>query len=129
VTVVKKFADRKKAVARIRTELQKLGGPETPQDAHVAPEEAPAKKKASRAKKSRTEPTAAKGPREGSKTETILGLLRQKGGSTLKALMEATAWQAHSVRGFISAVVTKKMAFTIESTRNEEGERTYSVKA
>src|ERR1700691_3697217 len=51
VTPVKKFTDRKKAVARIWTELQKLGGPEAPQDAHVAPEGTPAKTKASRAKK------------------------------------------------------------------------------
>ncbi|MGA2717210.1 MAG: hypothetical protein ABSG41_29380, partial [Bryobacteraceae bacterium] len=44
VTPVKKFTDRKKAVARIWKAIQNLGGAEAPQSAHVAPEEAPAKK-------------------------------------------------------------------------------------
>jgi len=45
VTPVKKFTDRKKAAARIWKAIQNLGGTEAPQSAHVAPEEAPAKKK------------------------------------------------------------------------------------
>ena len=69
-----------------------------------------------------------KGVREGSKTETILGLLKRSGGVTLKELMKQTGWQAHSVRGFLSAVVGKKMKLTVDSTRAENGERTYSVK-
>ena len=73
--------------------------------------------------------TKAKGVREGSKTETILGLLKRPGGVGMKELMKATAWQAHSVRGFLSAVVGKKMKLAVESTRAENGERTYSVTA
>ena len=128
VKPIRKFTSRETAVNRIWSAIQSLE-PAAPQTADVAAGKAPAPKKASRAKKPHAEPTAAKGPREGSKTETILGLLRQKGGSTLRALMEATAWQAHSVRGFISAVVTKKMGLAVESTRSGDGERTYSVNA
>jgi hypothetical protein len=43
--------------------------------------------------------------------------------------MKATGWQAHSVRGFLSGTVGKKLGLTIASTKTEEGERTYSVKA
>jgi hypothetical protein len=70
-----------------------------------------------------------KGVREGSKTETILALLRRPGGVTAKELMKATEWQAHSVRGFLSGTVGKKMGLTVTSTKGEDGERIYSVKA
>jgi len=43
--------------------------------------------------------------------------------------MEATNWQAHSVRGFISGTLGKKMGLTVVSTRGENGERTYSINA
>jgi len=128
VRPVRKFTDRATAVTRIWSAIQSLE-PAAPPTAHVAPEEASAKKNASRAKRSPTVATKAKGSREGTKTETILGLLTQKRGSTLKAIMRATEWQAHSVRGFISAVVTKKMGLTVVSTRSGDGERNYSVQA
>jgi len=43
--------------------------------------------------------------------------------------MQATAWQAHSVRGFISGTVGKKMSRTVVSTRSGDGERSYSIEA
>ncbi|MGA2717152.1 MAG: DUF3489 domain-containing protein [Bryobacteraceae bacterium] len=129
MTPVKKFTDRKKAVSRIWKAIQNLGGTEAPQSAHVAPEEAPAKKKPSRAKKTPTAATKAKGSREGSKTATVLELLKRKGGVTAKELMTATGWQAHSVRGFISGTVGKKMGLTVESNKGADGERTYSIRA
>jgi hypothetical protein len=70
-----------------------------------------------------------KGVREGSKTEAILDLLKRPGGVTAKELMKATGWQPHSVRGFLSGTVGKKMGLTVVSTKGEDGERTYSVKA
>jgi hypothetical protein len=87
-------------------------------------------KKATPGKKAPKAPKAApsrKATREGSKTETILALMQRPGGATLAALMDATRWQAHSVRGFISAVVNKKMGLTVESGKAEGGERTYSI--
>jgi hypothetical protein len=61
------------------------------------------------------------------KTATVLGLLRREGGATLDDIMSATGWQAHSVRGFISGVLGRRMGLTVESTKREDGKRTYSV--
>jgi len=66
--------------------------------------------------------------REGTKTAKILELLRRPGGATLKELMKATGWLPHSVRGFISGALGKKMGLTVTSTKGENGERSYSVK-
>ena len=42
--------------------------------------------------------------------------------------MKATGWPAHSVRGFLSGTLGKKMGLTVTSTKAEDGERRYSVK-
>ena len=42
--------------------------------------------------------------------------------------MEATGWQAHSVRGFISGTLGKKLKMKIDSFRTDKGDRTYRVK-
>ena len=42
--------------------------------------------------------------------------------------MKATGWQAHSVRGFMSGALGKKMGLAVTSTKAEDGERRYSVK-
>jgi hypothetical protein len=85
-----------------------------PQMPHVATKRVPAKKKATRGKKTLIVATEKK-IREGSKTEAILGLMKQPSGTTLKAIMEATGWQAHSVRGFISGTLGKKMGLAVVS--------------
>jgi hypothetical protein len=102
---------------------------ETPQSPDFAPEQAPATKKASRAKKTPKVAEDAIKPREGSKTTKVLELMKREGGVTLKQIMAATDWQAHSVRGFISGTLGKKMGLTVLSTKGENGERTYSIQA
>jgi hypothetical protein len=104
-----------------------------PRKPRVAPSKGKSGKKTTSAKKAAKAPKKAKsakaeGPREGSKTETVLGLLKRSGGATAKELMKATGWQPHSVRGFISGTVGKKMGLTVTSTKGEDGERSYSVK-
>jgi len=76
-----------------------------------------------------TEAPESKGVRAGSKTETVLALMKQPGGTTLKAIMEVTQWQAHSVRGFISGTLGKKMGLSVASAKGDNGERTYSISA
>jgi hypothetical protein len=57
----------------------------------------------------------------------VLELLRRKDGATIGEIAKATNWQNHSIRGFISGTITKKMGLTVESTKNEAGERTYRI--
>jgi Protein of unknown function (DUF3489) len=85
-------------------------------------------KKATTAKKAPKGAKKAKSAREGSKTNQVLDLLRQPGGVTAKELMKATGWQPHSVRGFLSGAVGKKMGLTVTSAKGEDGERSYSIK-
>ena len=95
----------------------------------VAPKKAKAGTKATPAKKAPKAAKKAAGARDGSKAATILDLLKRKDGVTLKELMKASGWQPHSVRGFLSGTVGKKLGVAVTSTKGEDGERTYSVKA
>ena len=65
--------------------------------------------------------------RAGTKTARILTLLKRPGGVTLKSLMKATDWQAHSVRGFLSGTLRKKMGTPVESFESDTGERSYRL--
>src|ERR1019366_9180373 len=104
------------------------------QKTHVAPSQARSGKKATPAKKANKGAKSAKSPKkatgacQGSKTSKVLDLLKRSGGATLKELMKATGWQAHSVRGFMSGALGKKMGLAVTSTKAEDGERRYSVK-
>jgi hypothetical protein len=115
---VKKFTDRKTAVARIWKAVQALTPTAAPQAAPVATRKAKATKEATR----HTE------AREGSKKAIVLELLRRPEGATLADIMSATGWQAHSVRGFISGALGKKMGLTVESLKTAEGARAYRIK-
>ena len=94
---VRKFTDRKTAVRRIWNEIQKR------------------------------KPVPSRRMRAGTKADQILALLRQPSGATLQAIMKATGWQAHSVRGFISGHLVKKMGLRVDSVRRD-GERVYATK-
>jgi hypothetical protein len=71
----------------------------------------------------------AKTPRSDSKKEIVLSLLRREHGATLAEIAKATDWQNHSIRGFVSGQVTKKMGMKVESTKSEAGERIYRILA
>jgi hypothetical protein len=106
VRPVTRFENRKVAVQRIWHTLQLAASPE-------------------RGRQSSGKPTPR--PRE-SKLQLILRMLRSSEGATLAALMKATHWQAHSVRGFLSGKVSKQLGLPVESFRRD-GERVYRLSA
>ena len=122
-----------KATAK-KTTSPKKGAPKGQKSAKAAkpkPAAVSKTKKATPAKATAKSQKAAKpedtGVRAGSKTATILGLLQRAKGATLAEIMEATSWQAHSVRGFVSGTLGKKMGLTVKSERREDGTRVYSI--
>jgi hypothetical protein len=117
---VKKFTDRKTAVARIWRAIQALTPTAAPQAAPVAPKKAKATKEA----------TAAEGTpsaRPGSKKAIVLDMLKRPEGATLQEIIAATRWLPHSVRGFVSGGLIKKMGLKIESFKTTSGERAYRL--
>jgi hypothetical protein len=70
---------------------------------------------------------AAPVPRLGTKIAQILELLQRPGGATLLEITQATDWQAHSVRGFLSGALGKKRGLSVISRKSEDGARRYSI--
>jgi len=62
---------------------------------------------------------------EGRKAAKVLGLLRRPDDASLKELMKATGWLAHSVCGFLSGTIRRNI--DLVSAKNKHGERRYSV--
>jgi hypothetical protein len=129
---VKKFTNRKVAVERIWTAIQVLLANLAKPAAHVAPAKGKRKKDAPKSKRRHSAPAAAKDPvnvvREGSKKAEVIDLMRRPQGATLAEIMELTGWQSHTVRGFVSGTLIKKLSLSVESFRSDEKERTYRVK-
>jgi hypothetical protein len=119
---VKKFTSRSAAIARIWKAVQRLlvGQPA----AKVALVAGKRKTSPANSKKRDTAPPVAE---DGSKKADILAMMRRPKGATLDSVMQATGWQAHTVRGFVSAVVIKKLRLKVESFRTEDQERAYRI--
>ena len=116
VQPVERFTSRRVAVGRIWKAIQHLkpsGG------AHRQPV---GSKKGSAKKKG-----TCKEQGKNTKTAKIMALLKQSAGASLKTLMRETGWQSHSVRGFISGQLGKKMGLRVRSFQRD-GERVYVIK-
>jgi hypothetical protein len=119
VTRVSKFTDRKTAVRRIWQALSQLQRTET--DRRVVAPGVNLRKRAGNAKELQTHPASTK-------RDQVIALLRRPEGATLKAIMLATDWQAHSVRGFVSGQLSKRMGLKVKSFKRD-GERVYRIRS
>src|SRR5713226_4096366 len=63
-----------------------------------------------------------------SKQARVLALLRRSSGATIAGVMRSTGWQSHTVRGFLTAVVRKKLGLKLESEK-ADGKRVYRIVA
>ena len=131
---VKRFTDRKAAIARIWQAAQRLGE-EVEKEAAAEPAPAAKPKKAKAAptaakgapkKAKATKDTTAKPARDGSKTAQVVAMLQRKNGATLAEIAEKMGWKSWTVRGFMAGAM-KKAGFTVESFKPEGGERTYRI--
>jgi hypothetical protein len=86
-----------------------------------------ARKTAKPASRKRPAPASSKlTPRPDTKHSRIVALLRTPAGATIAAIMAATDWQEHSVRGFLAGVVRNKLGLNLTSEQTEKG-RVYRI--
>ena len=62
-----------------------------------------------------------------SKQARLITMLRASSGATVAAMMAATEWQQHSVRGFLAGVIRKKLGLSLVSEESDDG-RIYRIK-
>jgi hypothetical protein len=131
---VKKFTSRKAAVARIWQAVARLSPDVAQPAADVAPAKGKAKKtpakapRRAQAKKGATESGTSKKAAESgtNKKAEVIAMMKRAKGATLAEIIEATGWQKHTVRGFVS-ILGSKGGQRIESSKNAAGERCYRI--
>ena len=62
----------------------------------------------------------------GSKQDRVIAMLQSPAGATIAAMMDATGWQQHSVRGFLAGVVRKRLKLKL-SSKKVDGNRVYQI--
>jgi hypothetical protein len=77
----------------------------------------------SKRKVGRTRPESAN---PGSKQSRVIAMLQSHQGVTIGAMMKATGWQQHSVRGFLAGVVRKRLKLKLRSKKTDVG-RVYQI--
>ena len=89
----------------------------------AAPHEAGA---AAKAPQQGTIDPKGKNAEPGSKQSRVIAMLQSPEGATIAAMMQATGWQQHSVRGFLAGVVRKRLKLKLGS-KKVDGIRVYRV--
>jgi hypothetical protein len=102
------------------------GNPEA--DAGLPPATAPAgvPRRSGPRRKAGAGPRTARSAAGPSKQDRVLEMLRGRKGATVPAIMKATGWQQHSVRGFFAGIVRKKLKLALVSEKTDHG-RIYQI--
>ena len=62
-----------------------------------------------------------------SKQKVVIQMLRRQSGVTIEEIIAKTGWQPHSVRGFFSGLVKKKLKLPLTSEVGKDGVRRYHI--
>ena len=73
-----------------------------------------------------SDPDRPKKDNPGSKQSRIIAMLQSATGATIAVMMKATGWQQHSVRGFLTGVVRKRLKLELTS-KKVDGTRIYQI--
>jgi len=114
-----KFTNRQTGVRRIWRAIEQL-------EPHVGAHAATGGDKTSSRGKPASPSEQPVVARTDTKAARVIALLKLPAGATLNAIMALTGWQSHSVRGFITAHVRKKMNYRVQSFKRG-GERVYRI--
>ena len=106
-----RFKDRDTAIRRVWAGLRKLPAPPR------------AQKPADKNKVISSKPTIP----ATSKQAQVIGMLRGSKGATIEALVKATGWQPHSVRGLIAGALKKRLGLKVVSDKPGDGKRVYRI--
>lgn len=74
-----------------------------------------------------SKPERPRRARENTKQAAVIQMLQRPEGATIQQMMDATGWQAHTVRGTIAGALKKKLALNVISDKAEAGERIYRI--
>ena len=80
-----------------------------------------------RGKAAKTRKAAPTPANKTTKQDQVLTLLRRQNGASIEEIVAATDWQPHSVGGFLSGAVKKRLGIDVISERGEDGIRRYHV--
>ena len=70
--------------------------------------------------------TTSRSANPGSKQSRVIAMLQSPQGATIAAMMKATDWQQHSVRGLLAGVVRKRLKLKL-SSKKVDGNRVYQI--
>jgi hypothetical protein len=122
---VKKFTSRQTAVTRLWQAVVRLRPQVGPQATPVAtPQTKPKEPPAKTTKRAHATKVAVEARLD--KKAQVIAMMKRARGATLSQIIESTAWQKHTVRGFVS-LLGSQGGEKIESSKNADGQRCYRI--